>query len=135
MIAYPHTCRSGARGNWQRRSAIAAACLLTSLSLTACGGGDSGGGGDRGDGGGSERPSLEEIETQIARTGGDEVTEDQTACLAKTYYDSDLSDEAVRLLVEAEDVSQISPDDLSKDDQLASKELYEPLVKCLTPAE
>lgn len=129
MIAYPHT----------RRSAIAAACLLTSLSLAACGGGNGsdgdGGGGDGGGGGGGERPSVEEIESQIARTGGEEITEDQTACLAKTYYDSDLSDEAVRLLVEADDVSEISPEDLSKDDQLASKELYEPLVKCLTPAE
>ncbi|MEU6135325.1 hypothetical protein [Nocardioides sp. NPDC047086] len=63
------------------------------------------------------------------------MSEKQAACLAKTYYDSDLSDEAVRLLVEAEDVSKISPEDLSEADQKASKELYEPLVKCLTPAE
>ncbi|MBC7277741.1 hypothetical protein [Nocardioides sp.] len=117
MIAYPHT----------RRSAIAAALLITMLSLTGCGAGDGSKGGDR--------PSVDDIEAQIAKTSGDQVTEDQSACLAKTYYESDLSDEAVRLLVEAEDVAKISPADLSKADQLASKELYDPLVKCLTPAE
>lgn len=101
---------------------MAAASLLTLLSLTACGDG-------------SERPSVEDIEGQIARLGGDKVTDDQSTCLAKAYYDSGLSDEAVSLLVEAKDVSEISPSDLSKEDQLASKDLYDPLVKCLTPAE
>lgn len=100
------------------------------FSLTACGGGQ-----DSSSGSGSDRPSVADIESQITKSSGDQVTEDQSACLAKTYYESDLSDEAVRLLVEAEDVSKISPEDLSKADQKASKELYEPLVKCLTPAE
>jgi hypothetical protein len=114
MIAYPHT----------RRSALAAASLIMLLALTACGGGENGGSG-------SDRPSVADIEGQIVKSSGDQVTEDQSACLAKTYYESDLSDEAVRLLVEAEDVSKISPEDLSEADQKASKELYEPLVKCL----
>ena len=127
MIAYPHTRRSGARGSQHRRSAIAAAGLLTAFLLTACGGGESSGGGDR--------PSAEDIQGQITQSSRDQVTEEQAACLAKTYYESDLSDEAVRLLVEAEDVSTISPEDLSEADQKASKELYEPLVKCLSPAE
>ncbi|MFE7223222.1 hypothetical protein ACFU7D_00420 [Nocardioides sp. NPDC057577] len=118
MIAYPRT----------RRSAIAAASLITLFTLTACGGGDGGSGG-------GDRPSVEDIQGQITQSSGDQVTEKQATCLAKTYYDSDLSDEAVRLLVEAEDVSTISPEDLSKADQKASKELYEPLVKCLSPAE
>lgn len=117
MIVYPRT----------RRSAIAAALLITMLSLTACGDGDGRKGGDR--------PSVADIESQIAKSSGDQVTEDQSACLAKTYYESELSDEAVRLLVEAEDVAKISPEDLSEADQKASKELYDPLVKCLTPAE
>lgn len=118
MIAYPHT----------RRSALAvAALLLTMFSSTACGGGDGKGDGDR--------PSVADIDSQITKSSGDQVTEDQAACLAKTYYESDLSDEAVRLLVEAEDVAKISPEDLSEADQKASKELYDPLVKCLTPAE
>jgi len=129
MIAYPHTRRSGARGSQHRLTAIAAASLLTLFSLTACGGGESSGG----DGG--DRPSVEDIQGQIAKSSGDQVTEEQAACLAKTYYDSGLSDEAVRLLVDAEDVSKISPEDLSEADQKASKELYEPLVKCLSPAE
>ena len=112
-----------------RLVAIAAASVISLFSLTACGGGEgsSGGGGDR--------PGVEDIEGQITQSSGDQVTEKQAACMAKTYYDSDLSDEAVRLLVEAEDVSKISPEDLSEADQVASKELYEPLVKCLTPAE
>lgn len=103
--------------------------MITALSLTACGGGDgsSGGGGDR--------PSVADIEGQITQSSGDQVTGEQATCLAKTYYESDLSDEAVRLLVEAEDVSTISPEDLSEADQKASKALYEPLVKCLSPAE
>ncbi|HEY9394236.1 hypothetical protein [Nocardioides sp. NPDC006303] len=101
--------------------------MISLVSLTACGGGDSSGGGDR--------PSVEDIEGQITQSSQDQVTEKQAACLAKTYYESDLSDEAVRLLVEAEDVSKISPEDLSEADQKASKELYEPLVKCLSPAE
>lgn len=128
MIAYPHTRRSGARGSQHRRTAIAAASLLTLFALTACGG-------EGGSGGGGDRPSLEDIEGQITQSSGNQVTEKQSACLAKTYYESDLSDEAVRLLVEAEDVSKISPEDLSEADQKASKELYEPLVKCLAPAE
>ncbi|MET8520007.1 hypothetical protein [Nocardioides sp. NPDC004968] len=127
MIAYPHTRRSGARGSQHRRSAIAAVALLTVFLLTACGGGESSGGGDR--------PSVDDIEGQITQSSRDQVTEEQAGCLAKTYYESDLSDEAVRLLVEAEDVSTISPEDLSEADQKASKELYEPLVKCLSPAE
>ncbi|MDR7309301.1 hypothetical protein J2S40_000359 [Nocardioides luteus] len=98
------------------------------FTLTACGGGEGGSGG-------GERPSVKEIEGQIARSSGDQVSKEQAACLAKTYYESDLSDEAVRLLVDAEDVSQISPEDLSKADQKASKELYDPLVKCLEPGE
>lgn len=97
------------------------------FSSTACGGDKGGSGGDR--------PSVDDIEVQITKSSGDQVTADQSACLAKTYYESDLSDEAVRLLVEAEDVAKISPADLSKADQKASKELYDPLVKCLTPAE
>ncbi|MFE6649255.1 hypothetical protein ACFVJS_22000 [Nocardioides sp. NPDC057772] len=125
MIAYPHMRRIGARGS-HRRSALAAASLLALFSLAACGGGQD-------SSRGSDRPSVADIEGQIAKSSGDQVTEDQSACLAKTYYESDLSDEAVRLLVEAEDVSKISPDDLSEADQKASKELYEPLVKCLTP--
>lgn len=129
MIASPHTRRSGARGSQHRRTAIAAASLLTLFALTACGGGEGSGGG------GGDRPSLEDIEGQITQSSGNQVTEKQSACLAKTYYESDLSDEAVRLLVEAEDVSKISPEDLSEADQKASKELYEPLVKCLAPAE
>jgi len=124
MTAYPHT----RRGRQHRRSALAAAALLTVFSLTACGGGE-------GSGGGGDRPSAEDIEGQITQSSGNQVTEKQAACLAKTYYESDLSDEAVRLLVEAEDVSKISPEDLSEADQKASKELYEPLVKCLSPAE
>ena len=108
---------------------MAAASLITLFSLTACGGGD-----DSSDGDG-DRPSVEDIQGQITQSSGDQVTEEQSACLAKTYYESDLSDEAVRLLVEAEDVSKISPEDLSEADQKASKELYDPLVKCLTPAE
>lgn len=127
MIASPHARRSGARGSQHRLTAIAAASLLTLFSLTACGGGAGGGGGDR--------PSVEDIQGQIATSSGDQVTEKQAGCLAKTYYESGLSDEAVRLLVDAEDVSKISPEDLSEADQKASKELYEPLVKCLTPAE
>ena len=130
MIAYPHTRRGGVRGSQHRLTAIAAASLLTLFSLTACGGGEGGG-----SGGGGDRPSVEDIQGQIAKSSGDQVTEKQAACLAKTYYESGLSDEAVRLLVEAEDVSKISPEDLSEADQKASKELYEPLVKCLTPAE
>ena len=129
MITYPHTRRSEARGSRHRRSAIAAAALLTVFSLTACGGSEGG------SGGGGDRPSVEDIQGQIAKSSGDQVTEKQAVCLAKTYYDSGLSDEAVRLLVEAEDVSKISPEDLSEADQKASKELYEPLVKCLSPAE
>ncbi|MEU4453216.1 hypothetical protein AB0F44_17920 [Nocardioides sp. NPDC023903] len=129
MIASPHNRRGVARGSQHRLTAIAAASLLTLFSLTACGGGEGGGGG------GGDRPSVEDIQGQIAKSSGDQVTEKQAACLAKTYYDSGLSDEAVRLLVEAEDVSKISPEDLSEADQKASKELYEPLVKCLTPAE
>lgn len=105
--------------------AITAASLLTLFSLTACGGGE----------GGGDRPSVEDIQGQITKSSGDQVTEKQAVCLAKTYYESDLSDEAVRLLVEAEDVSKISPEDLSEADQKASKGLYDPLVKCLTPAE
>ncbi|MER7557349.1 hypothetical protein ABTZ46_10435 [Nocardioides sp. NPDC126508] len=119
MIAYPHT----------RRSALAAASLITLFSLTACGGGDGSGGG------GGDRPSVDDIKGQITQSSGDQVTDEQAVCLAKTYYDSDLSDEAVRLLVEADDVSKISPEDLSEADQKASKALYDPLVKCLTPAE
>jgi hypothetical protein len=122
MMANPHR-----RGGAHRLVAVAAVSVLALFSSTACGGDEGGSGGDR--------PSVEDIEAQIAKSSGDQVTEDQSACLAKTYYDSDLSDEAVRLLVEAEDVAKISPEDLSKADQLASKELYEPLVKCLTPAE
>ncbi|MFE4000855.1 hypothetical protein ACFX43_18940 [Nocardioides sp. YIM B13467] len=129
MIAYPHTRRVGTRGSRHRRSALAAASLLTLFALTACGGGEGSGGG------GGDRPSVEDIEGQITQSSGDQVTEKQAACLAKTYYESGLSDEAVRLLVEAEDVSKISPEDLSEADQKASKELYEPLVKCLSPAE
>ncbi|MDQ4112282.1 MAG: hypothetical protein M3306_14460 [Actinomycetota bacterium] len=129
MIASPHTRRGGARGSQHRLTAIAAASLLTLFSLTACGGGESSGGG------GGDRPSAEDIQGQIAKSSGDQVTEKQAACLARTYYESGLSDEAVRLLVDAEDVSKISPEDLSEADQKASKELYEPLVKCLTPAE
>lgn len=129
MIASPHTRRCGARGSQHRLTAIAAASLLTLFSLTACGGGEGG------SGGGGDRPSVEDIQGQIAKSSGDQVTEKQAVCLAKTYYESGLSDEAVRLLVEAEDVSKISPEDLSEADQKASKELYEPLVKCLTPAE
>lgn len=128
MIASPHTRRSGARGS-QHRLAIAAASLFTLFSLTGCGGGDGSGGGA------GDRPSVADIQGQIAKSSGDQVSEKQAGCLAKTYYASDLSDEAVRLLVEAEDVSKISPEDLSEADQKASKELYEPLVKCLTPAE
>lgn len=109
---------------------MAAALLTTLFSLTACGGGDGSSGGSGGD-----RPSIEAIEGQITKSSGDQVTEEQATCLAKTYYESDLSDGAVRLLVEAEDVSTISPDDLSEADQKASKALYDPLVKCLTPAE
>lgn len=124
MIANPHTRRSAARGGQHRRSALAAATLITLLALTACGGGE---------GSGGDRPSVGDIKGQIAKSSGDQVSEKQAACLAKTYYESDLSDEAVRLLVEAEDVSTISPEDLSEADQKASKELYEPLVKCLTP--
>ncbi len=128
MIAYPHMRRSGARGGRHRRSALAAAILTTLFSLTACGGsGGSSGGGDR--------PSVEDIKGQITQSSGDQVTDEQAVCLAKTYYESDLSDEAVRLLVEADDVSKISPEDLSEADQKASKSLYDPLVKCLTPAE
>ena len=127
MIAYPHMRRSGARGGRHRRSAIAAAILTTLLPLSACGGGDGSGGGDR--------PSVGDIKGQITKSSGDQVTDEQAVCLAKTYYESDLSDEAVRLLVEAEDVSKISPEDLSEADQKASKALYDPLVKCLTPAE
>jgi len=102
--------------------------VITVFTLTACGDGSS-------SGGGGDRPSIADIEGQITQSSGDQLTEEQVACLAKTYYESDLSDEAVRLLVEAEDVSKISPEDLSKADQKASKELYEPLVKCLSPAE
>ncbi|SDK95591.1 hypothetical protein SAMN05428985_107183 [Nocardioides sp. YR527] len=102
--------------------------MITVLSLTACGGGG-------GESSGGDRPSIGDIEGQITQSSGDQVSEKQATCLAKTYYESDLSDEAVRLLVEAEDVSTISPEDLSKADQKASKELYEPLVKCLSPAE
>ena len=109
-MAYPHT----------RRSALAVALLTLLLSVTACG---------------NERPSVAEIESQIVKMSGDKVTEDQTTCVAQTYYDSDLSDEAVRLLVEAEDVTEISLGDLSEEDQAASKKLYEPLVKCLTPSD
>lgn len=112
-----------------RLVAFAAASVLFLFSLTACGGGEGSGGG------GADRPSVEDIQGQIAKSSGDQVTEKQAVCLAKTYYESDLSDEAVRLLVEAEDVSKISPEDLSEADQRASKELYEPLVKCLSPAE
>jgi hypothetical protein len=107
---------------------MAAVSLLMLFALTACGGGEDGRGG-------GDRPSVEDIQGQITESSGDQVTEKQATCLAKTYYDSDLSDKAVRLLVEAEDVSKISPEDLSEADQKASKELYEPLVKCLTPAE
>ncbi len=128
MIASPHTRRGGARGSQHRLTAIVAASLLTLFSLAACGGGE-------GSAGGGDRPSVEAIQGQIAKSSGDQVTEKQAGCLAKTYYESGLSDEAVRLLVEAEDVSKISPEDLSEADQKASKELYEPLVKCLTPAE
>ncbi|MEI7057841.1 hypothetical protein WBG06_18595 [Nocardioides sp. CCNWLW239] len=101
--------------------------VISVFILAACGGGDSSSDGDR--------PSVEDIEGVIATSSGDQVTDEQAACLAKTYYESDLSDEAVRLLVEAEDVATISPEDLSKADQQASKELYDPLVKCLSSAE
>ncbi|GGU06654.1 hypothetical protein [Nocardioides albus] len=125
MMANPHR-RSGARGNAHRRPVVlAAVSLLTLFVLTACGGGE----------GGGDRPSVADIEDQIAKSSGEQVTEEQSACLARTYYESDLSDEAVRLLVESEDVAEISPEDLSEADQKASKELYDPLVKCLTPAE
>jgi hypothetical protein len=134
MMANPHRRsgasgidrdRSGARGNAHRLAAVAAASALILFSSTACGGGE----------GGGDRPSVADIEDQIVKSSGDQVTEEQSACLAKTYYESDLSDEAVRLLVDAEDVAKISPEDLSEADQEASKELYDPLVKCLTPAE
>lgn len=94
----------------------AAVLLSTALSLTACG---------------SSRPSVDEIQAKISKAGGDKVTDSQARCLAKTYYDSDLSDDAVKLLVDAKDVTDVKPDDLSKKDQAASKKLYKPLVACL----
>lgn len=103
---------------------LAVVSLMTLFASTACGG--------EGDG---DRPSIADIEGQIAKSSSDQVTEEQSACLAKTYYESELSDEAVRLLVEAEDVTTISPEDLSKADQAATEKLYELLVTCLEPAE
>lgn len=122
MMANPHR-----RGRRDRLVATAAVSVISVFILAACGGGDRSSDGDR--------PSVEDIEGVIATSSGGQVTEEQAACLAKTYYESDLSDEAVRLLVEAEDVATISPKDLSEADQKVTEKLYDPLVKCLSSAE
>ncbi|MBO0841901.1 MAG: hypothetical protein J2O46_01860 [Nocardioides sp.] len=74
---------------------------------------------------------MDDIKAQIAKAGGDKVTDAQAECLAKTYYDSDLSDAAVKLLVNAKDVTSVKRADLSKKDQAASDKLYTPLKACL----
>jgi hypothetical protein len=71
-------------------STLASAALVLAFA-SGCGGSDGGGG----------RPSVSEISKSIqGGTLGTDVSDKVATCVAKAFHDSDLSDEALRAIVD-----------------------------------
>lgn len=79
----------------KKRSLFLALPMVAALALSACGGG-----GDAG------RPTADELQKvmadQLGDLGGAEIPEDQLACIAQGFVDSDISDEVLRKMVDEE---------------------------------
>lgn len=85
---------------------VTTAFAVAALTLTsACGGG-----------GGGDRPTTEEISTSLQGSdnifGGIPVDDEAAGCLADVLETSDLSDEALRALVEGDQAYEGSEDEL-----------------------
>jgi hypothetical protein len=100
---------------------VALATLLA--VLTACGGG----------GGGGDRPSTDDIAKALKDDGNSAsalatgASDDAIDCIAKALHDSDLSDDALQALVDADDSFEGS-----KDDEKAITDIADDIGRCLT---
>jgi hypothetical protein len=101
--------------------------LMTLLAvLTGCGGDGGGGGGDR--------PSADDIAKALKDTGNpngaaiaSQASDDAIDCVAKVLHDSDLSDEALKALVDGD-----SSFKGNTDDEKAIAGLSDDFAKCIT---
>ena len=99
------------------------ALATCAVLLAGCGGGDGGG-----------RPSVDEISEALQ--GGSSVTEDmgidvdaETAdCMAEAFHDSDVSDEALRAMVDGDEGYEGDEDDAA-----AFTAAGEDMIACVTP--
>ncbi|MEG9226275.1 hypothetical protein [Aeromicrobium sp. Sec7.5] len=80
-------------------------------------------------GGGGDRPSADDIADAIKSDdsfSSEDATDEQVDCVAKAYADSDLSDEALRALVDGDEDY-----DASDEDEGAVESLTPALAECI----
>lgn len=91
------------------------------LTMAACGDDDG-------------RPSASEVAERIQESD-DDVTEAQADCTADVVVDSDISDEGIRTLLDADPAdADLDSLDLSEEDQEAFTAVFEDILAC-QPAE
>ena len=99
------------------KKTLSAAFVVAALTLTsACGGG------------GGDRPSADDVASQLKKSANGAITDKQADCAAKAIVDSKLSDEAVKAV--AENDTKYKPTD---QDTKAQGEVSKEIGKCITP--
>jgi hypothetical protein len=97
------------------KKTLSAAFVVAALTLTsACGGG-------------GDRPSQEDVASQLEKASNGSIKGKQADCAAKAIVDSDLSDEAVKAV--AENDTSYKPSDK---DTKAQGAIGKEIAKCIT---
>jgi hypothetical protein len=98
------------------KKTLSAAFVVAALTLTsACGGG-------------GDRPSQEDVASQLEKASNGSIKGKQADCAAKAIVDSDLSDDAVKAV--AENDTKYKPND---QDKKAQGDVSKEIGKCITP--
>ncbi len=100
------------------KKTLSAAFVVAALTLTsACGGG------------GGDRPSADDVASQLKKSANGAITDKQADCAAKAIVDSKLSDKAVKAV--AENDTDYKPSD---EDTKAQGDAATEIGKCITPS-
>lgn len=106
--------------NTLRRVGAAAVPAVLLLALSACGGGG--------------RPSVSDIENWMKDASNGQVSGSQAECAAKVIHDSDISDGALKKIVDTKKESDFADLDksISKDDEKAAEDIDAKIEKCMS---
>jgi hypothetical protein len=103
----------------RRTRTVVAAGAALALLLAGCS--------DDGEDGGGGRPTVDELSAELASDGG--LSQDQAECVARAFVESDVSDEGLRSILDAGDVSG-SQADLDAADQAAVGQAAQGALAC-----